>query len=359
MKRIDAQISFGDQFSANLIVSNLDGTNAITRPMHSFTNNFLENLRRVFLYNPTSTVQSHRKVKDNKGQYVTINSNYDNLLYQSTNQENAFHGIILGIGTPIRSSSMLQLGEALNSSQIEYIPTPGYSIATSHDTTNGGTIIISKAYKNISGVDLVVTEIGLSHYHGDGYAMFSHDIYQPGITFLNNQIKRFSIQINISPTIPKNFYSLLCIMFGINSQLIAISNNASTIQFRSYGLAVYNSSDTFRSITDSDLLGLFIGSSASALSSTNYRVIKVSTRTARTSIPQVVQGGSDTYLDFTNVFWNPSSVSAININEIGLYIGVTVDVRIYMPFRYLLSQTIVLQPLQELEVHFKIKTTFS
>jgi len=59
----------------------LDGTNTITRPMHSFTSNFLENLRKMMFSSATSTTQTTRKVLNTVSEYVPIDATYDRLFY--------------------------------------------------------------------------------------------------------------------------------------------------------------------------------------------------------------------------------------------------------------------------------------
>lgn len=152
---------------------------------------------------------------------------------------NPYHGIILGTGNPTRTPNMVALGAPLNSSSIEYASTPGYSVATSHDPTLGGIIVISKAYKNISAAPLSITEIGFTHYHGvDSYALFSHDMYDPPITLDVNQTKRFSIQINIAPTMPKAFYAALSTaLTGANTSTKAVDGSSLNLRISRYGLS--------------------------------------------------------------------------------------------------------------------------
>lgn len=362
MKRIDAQISFGDQFSANLIVSNLDGTNAITRPMHSFTSNFLQNIRKMVFSYASSTTQTTRKVLNAASEYVPIDETYDRLFYQETNMTNPYHGIILGTGNPTRTPDMVALGAPLNSSSIEYVSIPGYSVAISHNPTIGGTIVVSKAYKNISAAPLSITEIGFTHYHGvDSYALFSHDIYDPPITLDVNQTKRFSIQINIAPTIPKGFYTLMSIMFnGVQLNGTNVDNGTVTCKVYNYGLGTYyNYSDhKFASLHSYNGLGLHIGTGVGALLSTNYNITKTGLRTANTTIPQVVTSGSQTYMDFTNVFIN-NTENTVSVSQLGIYVGSEYASLQIMPFRYLLASAVPLAPSEQVEVHFKLKTLFT
>jgi hypothetical protein len=126
----------------------------------------------------------------------------------------------------------------------------------------------------------------------------------------------------------------------------------SLIRFGSYVDSVY-----WQPINSNTTLGLFLGSNSASASYNDYRVSKCSERTAVTPIPSVVQDGAQTYLDFTNTFWNTSSTKALSINEIGLYVGNTSVT--WMPFRYVLTSSVTLEPLQSVEVHFKLKTVFS
>ena len=154
---------------------------------------------------------------------------------------NPYHGIILGTGNPTRTPNMVALGAPLSSNSIEYFSPPAYSVATSHDPTIGGTIVISKAYKNISAAPLSITEIGFTHYHGaDSYALFSHDIYDPPITLDVNQIKRFSIQINIAPTMPMGFYTALRTAFTGAETAVKLVDGSTNFSYgvKNYGLAV-------------------------------------------------------------------------------------------------------------------------
>lgn len=203
---------------------------------------------------------------------------------------NPYHGIILGTGNPTRTPNMVALGAPLSSNSIEYVSTPGYSVATSHDPTLGGIIVISKAYKNISAAPLSITEIGFTHYHGvDSYALFSHDIYDPPITLDVNQTKRFSIQINIAPTIPKGFYTVLrTALTGAETVCKLVQGNDVPCRVSNYGLGVYydNVLPVFFDISSSNAdLGLHIGTGVEALSSTNYKITKTALRTANTAIP--------------------------------------------------------------------------
>jgi hypothetical protein len=199
---------------------------------------------------------------------------------------NPYHGIILGTGNPTRTPNMVALGAPLSSSSIEYFNLPAYSVVASHDPTLGGTIVISKAYKNISAAPLSITEIGFTHYHGaDSYALFSHDIYDPPITLDVNQTKRFSIQINIAPTIPKQFYADLSAAFtNTKTACKAVNGADTTCQPWSYGLLIGGAGDS--DISSYDYLGLHTGTGVEALSSTNYKITKTALiRTARTAIP--------------------------------------------------------------------------
>lgn len=364
MKRIDAQISFGNQFSANLIVSNLDGTNAITRPMHSFTSNFLENLRKILFSDAITTTQTTRKVLNAASAYVPINSTYDNLFYQPTNMTNPYHGIILGTGNPTRTPNMVALGAPLNSSSIEYVSTPGYSVVTSYDPTLGGIIVISKAYKNISEAPLSITEIGFTHYHGvDSYALFSHDMYDPPITLDVNQTKRFSIQINIAPTIPKGFYTALSTaLTGADTTGMAVDGSSIIGRVSDFGLAVYNNPFTFvfGNLNSWTTLGLHIGTGVEPLLSTNYNITKIQgLRTDRTAIPQVVTSGSQTYMDFTNVFFN-NTETVFAVSQLGIYVGDGNSPKYQiMPFRYLLESAVSFAPFDRMEVHLRLKTSFT
>lgn len=119
----------------------------------------------------------------------------------------------------------------------------------------------------------------------------------------------------------------------------------------------YEDSVDWWAINSSTNLGLFLGSNSASASYNDYRVSKISERTAVTPIPSVVQDGAQTYLDFTNTFWNTSSTASLSINEIGLYVGYYTP--IWMPFRYVLTSSVTLEPLQQVEVHFKLKTVFS
>jgi hypothetical protein len=203
---------------------------------------------------------------------------------------NPYHGIILGTGNPTRTPNMVALGAPLSSNSIEYVSTPAYSVVTSHDTTLGGIIVISKAYKNISAAPLSITEIGFTHYHGvDSYALFSHDIYDPPITLDVNQTKRFSIQINIAPTIPKGFYTVLrTALTGAETAGKAVDNSNFRCRVRDYGLGDFyvNFTDAFVDISSNANLGLHTGTGVGALSSTNYNITKTALiRTANTAIP--------------------------------------------------------------------------
>lgn len=154
---------------------------------------------------------------------------------------NPYHGIILGTGNPTRTPNMVALGAPLSSNSIEYVSLPGYSVVTSHDPTHGGIIVIFKAYKNISAAPLSITEIGFTHYHGvDSYALFSHDIYDPPITLDVNQTKRFSIQINIAPTMPIGFYAALSTaLTGAETAGKEVDGSSFPCRVKDYGLAVY------------------------------------------------------------------------------------------------------------------------
>lgn len=201
---------------------------------------------------------------------------------------NPYHGIILGTGNPTRTPNMVALGAPLNSSSIEYVSIPGYSVATSHDPTLGGIIVISKAYKNISAAPLSITEIGFTHYHDvDSYALFSHDMYDPPITLDVNQTKRFSIQINIAPTIPKGFYTLMSVMFnGVQLNGTNVDNGTVTCEVYNYGLSIYSSGQhPFVDLNSYTTLGLHIGTGVGELLSTNYNITKTGLKTATTAIP--------------------------------------------------------------------------
>jgi hypothetical protein len=199
---------------------------------------------------------------------------------------NPYHGIILGTGNPTRTPNMVALGAPLSSNSIEYFNPPAYSVVASHDPTLGGIIVISKAYKNISAAPLSITEIGFTHYHGvDSYALFSHDIYDPPITLDVNQTKRFSIQINIAPTMPMGFYAALrTALTGAATSVPNTANRAYTLVVNSYGLR-FNGSD-FSDISSNANVGLHTGTGVGALSSTNYNITKTALiRTANTAIP--------------------------------------------------------------------------
>jgi hypothetical protein len=49
--------------------------------MHSFTSNFLENLRKIMFSSATTTTQTTRKVLNAASEYVPINATYDRLFY--------------------------------------------------------------------------------------------------------------------------------------------------------------------------------------------------------------------------------------------------------------------------------------
>jgi len=202
---------------------------------------------------------------------------------------NPYHGIILGTGNPTRTPNMVALGAPLSSNSIEYFNLPAYSVVSSHDPTLGGIIVISKAYKNISAAPLSITEIGFTHYHGvDSYALFSHDIYDPPITLDVNQMKRFSIQINIAPTMPKGFYTALSTaLTGAATDVKVVGGSSVACRVKNYGLEVYYSSGySFVDISSYANLGLHTGTGVGALSSTNYKITKTALiRTANTAIP--------------------------------------------------------------------------
>lgn len=364
MRRLDAQICFGKHFTADLIVSDIDGNVEFERPMHSFTNNFLQHLRKSIFSLATSTIEATRLVKNAEGTIIPITETYDRLLFQSTNQDNPYHGIILGTGNPVRSPDMLAIGNAIGADSIEYVPAGGYSVTPTFAQQTGGTIIISKAYKNISGATLDITEIGLSHYYQTTYALFSHDIYDPAVELLVNQTKRFSIRINIAPGLHKNFYTMLAVLLnghtatsGWNIKTLVNANKP--IYNRNYGLSIYysNAHYSFYSIYDYPILGLKLGSSSTAGSP--YNLTSVCTNAQNTSIPDVQQSGNATYLQFANTFMNEDSANSVDVNQIGIVVGRQHSYIACLGIRYVLPQTLTVAPLQQIEVHFKLKTLFS
>lgn len=362
MRRLDAQICFGKHFTADLIVSDIDGNVEFERPMHSFTNNFLQHLRKSIFSSATSSAQDTRVITDAEGNIIPINATYDRLLFQSTNQENPYHGIILGTGNPVRSPDMLAMGSALGTDSIEYVVAGGYSVTPTFAQSTGGTIIISKAYKNISGAKLDITEIGLSHYHQSTYALFSHDIYNPSVELLANQTKRFSIRINIPAGLHRNFYTMLAVLFNGHTDaswsITSLSNTPRPVLNNNYGLniQIVNTKYSFQDISSYSILGLKLGSSSTAGSPA--MLTSVCTNAQNTSIPDVQQSGNTTYLQFVNTFINEDSANSVDVNQIGIVVGRVNSTHSLLAIRYVLPQTLTVSPLQQIEVHFKIKTVF-
>jgi hypothetical protein len=159
--------------------------------MHSFTKNFLENVRKMFFSSACSSTDTNsRLVTSSTGVIPPINAQYRYLFYGGYNTSasalpsNAYHGIILGTGSPVRSADMIALGAPLNSSYLEYVNPPGYQVETSsHNTVSGGNITLYKSYKNITADTISVTEIGFTHYYSsNSYILFSHDTYSTPVT---------------------------------------------------------------------------------------------------------------------------------------------------------------------------------
>lgn len=103
-------MSFGKDFSAELIIEDEYGKEECRRPMHSFTKNFLENIRRMLFCSVSSTTQNLRNVADSEGNLIPINATYNRLFYEPTGHTGSLHGIILGVGSPDRSIDMIAMG---------------------------------------------------------------------------------------------------------------------------------------------------------------------------------------------------------------------------------------------------------
>jgi len=109
---------------------------------------------------------------------------------------------MIGTGTPVKTADMYAMGTPITNN-VSTITTYAPIISLAHDTTVGAEksyINITRTFKNISGGDINIKEIGLTFYNAaNAYTLLIYD--QPDYNFVAGSQKSFQIRLVFDNTV--------------------------------------------------------------------------------------------------------------------------------------------------------------